>query len=462
MAGADTTASSGPSTTGAVSTDTQSQSQQQHTGSHETTTNPGNGEGSFPLAAQISLKEFQIPDFPSQASRLRQLTLTADIKLDEYQGKVQIPDDAVVTQPPLPNLPQSITHLNLELFGLGFPGKPPFLGRLARSLPNLSSVTFFSCLIDGLDDNSRKDAEAFFRLLPNLQELHLIDSFARPGFFETLGGILEDRAQASQSEDKDSGGGGLKVVNVSYTFRGHEDSDFLARVHGAELPKLIVKGVVGASFDFVPEAVDELAEEENNEQNGNEGEGKQKRKKKKEDIAEGILPFASDGRAPAALKKRFVDLKEPGEGALQRLRVLNLGMWSLRPAEVGEIVVKACAGGRGNGGKAGLADLTVSVLLEENWIDEFVKGFGEKGNGIAPDLEGIEIIGVPSNANEVSEGEDGPDWKQGGGLSLVKLADVQRLNEVCPRLGKLGMSILKVGSAPNVLFLKEGESWAQQ
>ncbi|EHY54717.1 hypothetical protein ABEF92_004104 [Exophiala dermatitidis] len=457
MAGGEATGSAdtGTSTTGAASTDTQSQSQQQQ-GQQQ-------GEGSFPLAAQISLKEFQIPDFPSQASRLRQLTLTADIKLDEYQGKVQIPDDAVVTQPPLPNLPQSITHLNLELFGLGFPGKPPFLGRLARSLPNLSSVTFFSCLIDGLDDHSRKDAEAFFRLLPNLQELHLIDSFARPGFFETLGKILEERASASQQQDKDSGGGGgLKVVNVSYTFRGHEDSDFLARVHGAELPKLIVKGVVGASFDFVPEAVDELAEEEDkdgDQQNGNEGEGEEK-KKKKENIAEGILPFASDGRAPAALKKRFEDLREAGDGALQSLRVLNLGMWSLRPAEVGEIVVKACAGG--SGGKAGLADLTVSVLLEENWIEEFIKGFGEKDNGTAPDLEGIEVIGVPSNANEVGEGEDGPDWKQGGGLSLVKLADVQRLNEVCPRLGKFGMSILKVKSAPNVLFFKEGESWTQQ
>ncbi|KIX06240.1 uncharacterized protein Z518_04215 [Rhinocladiella mackenziei CBS 650.93] len=383
--------------------------------------------GSFPLAAQIPLKDFNLPEFPPEASHLRELTLTADIKLDEYQNLVQSkPPDAIVTQPPLPNLPPSITSLTLELFGLGFPGNPPFLTRLSRMLPHLRSLTLFSCLIDGLDEASRKDAENFFENLPLLQELHIIDSFARPGFFKTLGGLFDARS-------KEGDGKGIKVVDISYTFRGHEDSDFLARVQGEELAGLIVKGIVGASFDFVPSVGDDLAEAPE----GQDG------KKEKEKMPQGILPFASDGRAPAAVKKRFENLSLDGQ--LGSVKVLNLGMWSLRPVEVGEVVY-ACAGG----GEAGLVDLTVSVLLEDNWVDELIKGLGYKGGGGA--LEGIEIIGVPDKANEEDE-----DWKSG--LAVMKKEEVEKLGEACPRLGKFGMSILKVKSAPNVLFMKEQGSW---
>lgn len=398
----------------------------------------GDAGESFPLAAQIPLKDFNMPDFPPQASRLRELTLTADIKLDEYQALVQ---DRPLTQPPLPNLPPSITHLTLELFGLGFPGTPPFLSRLARALPNLKSLTMFSCLIDGLDDASRKDAEKFFETLPLLQELHFIDSFARPGFFQTIAGGFEARSRKDKTEESGQQGG-LKVVNVSYTFRGHEDSDFLARVQGEELSALIVPGIVGASFDFVPAVVDELAD-----QGAREDQAEQDQEKKaepvQETLAQGILPFASDGRAPAALKKRFETLST---GGLVSLRVLNLAMWSLRPAEVGHAVY-ACAGG----GAAGLVDLTISVLLEEGWVDHLIQGLGHRDVGAA--LEGIEIVGVPDKAQEEAE-----DWKSG--LDLVKRADVERLSTTaCPRLGKFGMSLLKVKSAPNVLFMNEDGVW---
>ncbi|KAH0844116.1 hypothetical protein AYO21_02130 [Fonsecaea monophora] len=387
--------------------------------------------GSYPLAAQIPLKEFQLPDFPPHASRLRELTFTADIKLDEYQTMVQTHSDAIVTQAPLPDLPKSITHLTFELFGLGFPGTPPFLTRLARSLPNVRSVTFFSCLIDGLDEASRKDAEKFFECLPNLQELHIIDSFARPGFFKSVGAILEDRAKGNAGE-------GLKLVEVSYTFRGHEDSDFLARVQGEELPNLIVKGLVGASFDFVPERQDQLAEDAET------AEGEAGKEKKA--VNEGILPFASDGRAPTAARKRFESLSSGGQ--LKSLKILNLAMWSLRPVEVGEVAY-ACAGGE----ESGLVDITVSVLLEEGWASKLAEGLQYKG--VASVLEGIEIVGVPDKAKE-----EGEDWKSG--LAVASLADVEKIAAGCPKLGKFGMSILKVKSAPNVIFLKEGGSWVQR
>jgi len=404
---------------------------------------PGGADpDSYPLAAQIPLKDFTLPEFPPHASRLRELTLTADIKLDEYQAMLQ---EKPLTQPPLPNVPSSITHLSLELFGLGFPGTPPFLGRLAKALPNLTSLTFFSCLIDGLDDASRKDAERLFESCEKLQEVHVIDSFARPGFFKAVGEILEKRCGGTETKDSSEeggggGGGGLKVVDVSYTFRGHEDSDFLARVAGEELASLIVPGLIGASFDFVPvPRRDELEESEG----AAEGEG-DKKDKEKEKMPEGVLPFASDGRAPAAVKKRFEKLST---GALRSVKVLNLGMFSLRPVEVGELVY-ACAGG----GEAGLVDLTVAVLLEENWAQDLVKGFGYKEVGGA--LEGIEIVGVPDRAG-TKGGEGEEDWQQG--IELVKQEDVERLAKACPKLGKVGMSILKVRSAPNVVYLKEEE-----
>jgi hypothetical protein len=389
----------------------------------------GAGDGSFPLAAQIPLKDFTIPEFPPEASHLRELTLTADVKLDEYQSLVQ---DKPMTQPPLPNLPQSITHLTLELFGLGFPGTPPFLTRLARALPNLRSLTIFSCLIDGLDDASRKDAEKFFELVPLLRELHIIDSFARPGFFKHVGKILETRAAEAADTD---GGDCLKLVDVSYTFRGHEDSDFLARVQAEELTGLVVKGVVGASFDLVPDTADDLSEDVVQDLDD------------PKKIAEGILPFASDGRASTALRKRFEGLST---GALRSVKVLNLGMYALRPVEVGEVVY-SCAGG----GDPGLVDLTVSVLLEDGWVDELVRGLEYKGVGAS--LEGIEVVGVPSRAQK------GDDSESKLGLTVVEKTDVEKLAATaCPKLGKFGMSILKVKSAPHLLFMKEEGSWERK
>lgn len=395
---------------------------------------PGPEEGSFPLAAQIPLEGFQLPDFPAEASRLRELTLTADIKMDEYQNLVgpQL-EDAIRGQQPLPNLPKSVTHLTLELFGLGFPGNPPFLTRLARSLPNLRSVTFFSCLIDGISEDSRKDAEKFFEVATNLQELHIIDSFARPGFFKTVSKFFEERSKNTAVSDKSVG---LKVVDASYTFRGHEDSDFLARIQGEELSGLVVKGIVGASFSFVPVTEDELAE------TTKDADGKET----KEKPAEGVLPFATDGRAPTAVKKRFESLS--ADGALSSLRVLNLSMWTLRATDVGDLLYASAGGEPG-----GLVDLTASILLEEGWFDKLVAGFEHKGVGAA--LEGLEIVGVP-----VKGKEEGEDW-QHGAISLISQDDLKKLETAAPKLAKLEMNVLKVKSGPNVTFLKdEGGKWA--
>lgn len=403
----------------------------------------GPGDGSYPLAAQIPLEEFQLPDFPAEASKLRELTLTADIKMDEYQTLVgpQLAD-AVRGQQPLPNLPPSITHLTLELFGLGFPGNPPFLTRLARSLPNLRSVTFFSCLIDGINEESRKDAEKFFEVATHLQELHIIDSFARPGFFQKIGEIFSERSKSNEPATDN----GLKVVDASYTFRGHEDSDFLARIQGEELSGLIVKGIVGASFSFVPVTEDELAE------STKDAEGKEV----KEKPAEGVLPFASDGRAPTAAKKRFESLSVGG--ALSSLRVLNLSMWTLRATEVGHLLYASAGGEPGR-----LVDLTASVLLEDGWFDKLVEGLEYKSVGAA--IEGIEIVGVPVKGKDgAGGGEEGQDWQQHGALNLVSQDDLKKLDQAAPKLVKFEMNVLKVKSGPKVAFVKDAAAgkWSPQ
>ena len=55
----------------------------------------------FPLAAQIPLEQFTLPSFPPYAYRLRELTLTADIGLDEYYDLLQKHNDAAVCPSPV-------------------------------------------------------------------------------------------------------------------------------------------------------------------------------------------------------------------------------------------------------------------------------------------------------------------------------------------------------------------------
>ena len=391
---------------------------------------PPDDVSSYPLAAQIPVKDFNLPTFPKEASRLRELTLTSDIKLDEYQNLLQSKEYE------LPEPPQSITHLTLELFSLGFPGlNPRYLSNLSRALPNLKSITFFSTLIDGLTNHSRNDAEDFFRLAPNIAETHLIDSFVRPGFFTTLGkqwDQIADEAQDLPPPERS----GAKVVEVSYTFRGHDHDDFLAKIHGTEIPSLLVRGLVGFGAGFVEARDGEMQDELDRESGVKSG------------AASGVLPFANDSRASVALKKRF-EMMSGGE--LKELRVLNLSMWTLTAEEVAQVLY-GCAKGVEGGDGGGLIDLTISVLMEEGWVQALVEGVG--GSGAAKTLEGIEVVGVPAKAKE-----EGEDWKSGEGLIDDK-SKVEELGKACAKLGRLEMSILKARKAGGVQWLRErGGHW---
>lgn len=221
------------------------------------TTNPANLPGapvnpSEAQGAQIPLQSFSLPDFPPAARGLKALTLTCDIKVDEYQTLLSqpysIPD----------SIPFAIESLTLELFSLGYP--PGFLNRLAERLPNLKSVVIYSQLLGGISKESAEDAAAFFKKLPNLRALHLLDVFAKPGFFAQIAPWLKYDA----SDDPGRARRGLMFLEVNYTFR-HEDEDFMAQIPASELAALIGPGLISCSFNIsAPEDASEDEQDPSN------------------------------------------------------------------------------------------------------------------------------------------------------------------------------------------------------
>ena len=391
-------------------------------------------ENSYPLAAQIPLQAFKLPAFPEQASRLRSLTLTADVKLDEYQALVQHPPSNDETFNIPSNLPESITHLTLELFSLGFPAG--YLSSIASSLPNLKSLTLFSCLVDGISESSRSDAESFFGKLPLLTELHVLDTFARVGFWQKIARRFEEQAKLSREAGSEEG---LKVLEVSYTYRGFGDEDFLARVGGEEWADWVLDGAVGLAFGLLPETASDT---ENGD--GNETKGKE---------LEGVLPFAVDSRASESLRKKFA---VESTGSLHRLKMLDLSLWTLRPLEVGAIL-KSCSEQQGRSTK--IVDLTVSLLMEDSWWSKFVEAIGTAGGS----LEGLEIVGVPSETEEMRAAVQNGRSKEASEVALLGRQDLEWLATACSSLTQLTMSILRAKSFGRISWKKLGEgSWEEK
>ncbi|KAK5072226.1 hypothetical protein LTR64_003992 [Lithohypha guttulata] len=382
-------------------------------------------EAEYPLAAQIPLSSFTLPTFPEQASKLRSLTLTSDINLNDYQTKHLAPG----TFEPCTTLPKSLTHLTLELFSLGFPA--PFLTEIGKSLPSLQSLTLFSCLVDGLEERSRRDALTFFQnAAKTLKEIHIVDSFARAGFWKEVGKTL--------STTSDSG---PAIVEVSYTYRGHYESDFLNRVSGEEWAEFISPSVIGLSLNFTSPPPDLDTELKMQTEKPEDAEFLQ--------AQDGILPFASDGRASLAVRRKIEQISgHKKEGAGLNLKVLNLSMFSLRPVEVGEIAYAVAAGD----GSGGLIGLTVSMLLEKDWFEILLKGLSEKGAGSA--IESLEIVGVP-----IESGDGAEDAEK---LLMKSEEKIKAFNSECSKLERLEMTVLQSRRIGKVIWTKESESWKMQ
>lgn len=340
---------------------------------------------SLAQAAQIPLQTFAIPNFPPEASNLRALTLTADVKLDEYQPLLSMPFALI------PELPTSIQSLTLELFSLGFPDGNPtagndalqggakpgggWLSQLSRRLPDLRALTMFSCLIDGLGEGSRTDAEEFFRELVSgksggLREIHLIDAFSRPGLFTKVGGILQKGASTVDAGNT-APPTGLQFLEISYTYRGHSDPDFLGRIPGDELPSLLVPSLVAVSLSISPSPPpdkDDPSAPAHVDEEGN---------PIKETLSEGVMPLNKRWTIPLMGKL----VKE--EGRPKDLKMLDLTLYTLDTAQIREILKE----------HKGLALLSMSVLVEVDgkWRESLLDALAESAT-----LEILEIVGVPS------------------------------------------------------------------
>jgi len=305
----------------------------------------------------------------------------------------------------------------------------------------------FSCLVDGLDKESRSDAAVFFNML-SLRDMHIIDSFARPGFWKELAEDMEANVIMQKEPGPDAKAvESLKFLEMSYTYRGHSDPDFMARLCGEELPDLLSKGLVAASFNLAPPPTPPPAEEgqEALEDPANLDEQGELIDNKR---PEGILPFQVNSRASLALRKRFEQLSTGKK--LADLKMLNLSMWTLRPEEVGEVLYSCAADGNGS-----LADLCVSVSMEAEqgglklgWWDGLLKSL----TGKSQELESLEIVGVPSDDHKDIETSKLAEEV------FEKTKDTEKLRLACPNLVKFEMSILRARSFGRVDWIFDVDS----
>ncbi|KAK5107748.1 hypothetical protein LTR62_000724 [Meristemomyces frigidus] len=272
------------------------------------TTNPANLPGA-PVApdqaqgAQIPLQSFNIPDFPPSARGLKALTLSSDIKVDDYSSALSQPFAIPST------LPSGIESLTLELFSLGYP--VGFLSALADRLPNLKSVVIYSQLFAGLTAESQEDAVQFFKKLPMLRALHLLDVFAKPGFFLKAAKWLKYNTSDTPGEARR----GLMFLEMNYTFR-HEDEEFMAKIQATELPSLIGPGLISCSFNVSPpESADD-----NEEQDGSPNQ--------QASSTEGVMAF--NKTLAADIMFALTDEERSPKG----LRALNITLYTLTPNQL--------------------------------------------------------------------------------------------------------------------------------
>ncbi|KAJ9665881.1 hypothetical protein H2201_004005 [Coniosporium apollinis] len=357
--------------------------------------------------AQIPLQDFSLPEFPPQAGGLKALTLTSDIKLDEYTNLLK---NDVST---LPQLPRGIESLTLELFSLGYP--PGFLSALSERLPNIKSLVIYSQLFSGITAESQKDAEAFFEKAQNLRALHLLDVFARPHFFDAVGQKLAGRQK------------GLMFLEVNYSFR-HEDEDFLTRVPAPELPTLIGPGLITCAFNVsTPDVTDDPEDPTNLDDEGKERQGKK----------EGVMAF-NKTLSPVLVEKLMEEDTRP-----RNLKVLNTTLYTLSLHSLGKILAA----------HKGLLVLSATVELEPT--EECKKELLEALQA-CPDLEQVEIVGNPSLQFYMAVSNP---RQQALEKAFPSADDMQQLSAKCPKLSSFKANVLRTTSMGTVEWTKEGGFW---
>ncbi|KAE8146335.1 hypothetical protein BDV25DRAFT_162711 [Aspergillus avenaceus] len=416
----------------------------------------------FPTAAQIPLQNFNLPQFPREAANLKHLTLTSDIKPTEYADFLATPlsQDAIN-----PSIPEGIDSLTLELFSLGYPA--PFLTRLGKALPRLKALTLYSHLIDGVSDDSRRDAGEFIHKAlvgakgdagnsngSGLRELHLLDAFCRKGFVSGIGDILDDLDSPEQGTQS-----ALRFLEVSYTYRGHSDSDFLSRIPAEELPALLVSSLIAASFRLSPPASgsdtglsDVPDDPADVDENGERVSGKK---------PEGIIPFSSAhsgalllvdrliGRASKEVKDVNDPENEPTPSEPPKLRMLDCTLYTLSLDQLEQIL---------NYQKE-LAILNASVLLStggENTKRALLNTLQSSGKN----MEVVEIVGVPEKEDQqFAESLDRATYFNS---VLPSAADMRDLSAILPHLESLSMNILRAPGLGSVSWVRKDGEWVDE
>ncbi|GAB7359558.1 hypothetical protein MBLNU230_g6746t1 [Neophaeotheca triangularis] len=394
------------------------------------TTDPSNLPGapvdpSQAQGAQIPLQTFTLPVFPPAASGLKALTLTSDIKVDEYQTELgqtpQIP----------PTLPAAIESLTLELFSLGYP--PPFLSELATKLPNLKSVVLYSQLFAGITPASQKDAITFFKNLPSLRALHLLDVFARPHFFSDAAPWLK----YSTSETPGEARRGLMFLEVNYTFR-HEDEEFMGKIQATELPELIGPGLISVSFNVAaPEKSDDPDDPVNIRSGGGEGEGEGEDGGEGVGSKEGVMAFNK------SLAKGLVAALTEEESYPRGLRALNTTLYTLTTGDLKTVLAR----------NKHVMVLNVTVEMEpgEECKKEMLEALRQCDN-----VEQIEIVANPSL--QFFMAMQNP---RSGVLSKTfpSIEDMDALSSKCGKLTSFKVNVLRTTSLGTVEWERKDGKW---
>ncbi|WPG99034.1 Hypothetical protein R9X50_00183900 [Acrodontium crateriforme] len=360
--------------------------------------------------AQVPLVSFTIPNFPPSSQSLKSLRLTSDIKVDEYLAELDKPFA-------VPPLPAGIHALTLELFSLGYP--PGFLTALAERLPNLKTVVIYSQLFAGITEKSQQDAIEFFKKLPNLRALHLLDVFARPHFFSDAAQWLKYNTSDVPGEARR----GLMFLEVNYTFR-HEDEEFMAKIQATELPTLIGPGLIACTFNLAePEtAEDDEQDPSTIQQAGNK---------------EGIMAFNK------TLAVGLVDALTQEDSYPRGLKALNVTLYTLTVTDLEKILAVQK--------NIMLLSATLDVEPGENCKKAILKSIEQ-----CKRLEQVEIVANPSLQFfiEVQNPRSGVLGK-----TFPSATDMEALSAQCSQMNVFEASVLRTTTFGAVKWKQDNGQW---
>lgn len=240
---------------------------------------------------------------------------------------------------------------------MGYPAG--WLTALAKRLPGLRSVVVYSQLFAGITKESQEDAVGFFKALPGLRAVHLLDVFAKERFFRDAGKWLRYNTSETPGEARR----GLMFLEVNYTFR-HEDEDFMHKIQATELPDLIGPGLISCSFNIAtPEnAEDDPDDPANLQEAGNK---------------QGVMAFNKSVAADQVIALTEEDNSPKG------LRALNLTLYTLTLKDLKKVL------------EVQKHVMVLNVTLEVEPGEEWKKGLLE-ALALCKGLEQVEVVANPT------------------------------------------------------------------